>query len=116
MAKKLIENTIYLADGTELHDSNAGYSKPDLWCSIRGKTMMECMQMFSDRKKISEITVYNYSTGYRYIGFTNLLVVQKSQIDDDMVDVRLTWPEGGAHYIQEIKPEEEEDDGSVLPK
>lgn len=98
--------TIILGDGTILEDSYCGYSEnKNLWCFVYGKTMMECTEIFSDPYKTSHITSYFYDNGMICKGFTELILVQKSNLG---VDVRLTWPEGGEHSVEEL--EEPEDD------
>ena len=102
MPRTPIEKTIILGDGTVLESSFCGFSDRSLWCWITGKTMMECMKIFSDPIKTETITSYYFVKGYIYRGFTELLLVQKSE---NTVDVRLTWPEGGEHSIEEIEDE-----------
>lgn len=107
----MIEQSITLADGTVLQDSYCGYSSPDLWCFVKGLTMPECMQIFINSEKTAVIESRYYVKGYRYTGFTDLLLVQKSE---DGVNIRLTWPEGGPHSVEEFdletKTEETEED------
>ena len=105
MPRNPIEKSIILGDGTVLENSFCGYSGRDLWCWVSGKTMMECMKIFSDPMKTDVITSYYFVKGYIYRGFTELLLIQKS---DNSIDVRLTWPEGGEHSVEEI----EDDDAS----
>lgn len=97
-----IEQKIILGDGTVLEGSYCGYYNKDLWCYIYGKTIMECTEMFSDPNKTGVITSYFFVKGYIYKGFTELLLVQKSE---NTVDVRLSWPEGGQHSVEEIEDE-----------
>ena len=102
-----IEKTITLGDGTILEDSYCGYDPGSryLWCYVSGKSMMDCMRLFSDSYKTSTIISYYFVKGYVYKGFTELLLVQKS---NDTVDVRLTWPEGVEHSVEELEEPEDE--------
>ncbi len=93
------ENTIKLNDGTILDESHCSHYDSSLWCYVSGKTMAECMQIFSNPEKTAEIESYFYAKTYRYIGFTELLLIQKSE---DGVNVRLTWPEDGHHSVEVI--------------
>ena len=104
MPKPSVDKTITLGDGTVLENSYCGYSERSLWCWISGKSLIECARLFSDPYKTSVITSYYFGNGVIYRGFTELLLVQNSE---NTVDVRLTWPEGGEHSVEEI-----EDDAS----
>lgn len=96
--------TIILGDGTVLENSYCGYSENNkLWCFVSGKTMKECTDIFSDPYKTSCMTSYYYDNGVIYKGFTELLLVQKSNLG---ADVRLTWPEGGEHSVEELEEPE----------
>lgn len=102
-----VNKSIMLGDGTVLENSYCGYSEgsPYLWCYISGKTMAECIDMFSDPYKIGSITSHYFVKTYLYKGFTELLLIQKSSLG---VDVRLTWPEGGKHSVEELEEPEDE--------
>jgi hypothetical protein len=112
MPGKLDENRIILADGSIVMASYCGYSDRDLWCMTTGLSMMECMQIFSNPQKTQVIESYYFGLGYRYTGFTELLLVQKSE---QGVDIRLTWPEGAPHSIEKIEPVKEEPEQSEEP-
>lgn len=105
MKDPIIKTTI-LGDGTVLENTYCGYSEPSLWCWVSGKTLLECAQMFSDPYKTSVITSYYYEQGYIYRGFTEVLLIQRSE---KTIDVRLTWPEGGEHSVEEIDEDEQEE-------
>ena len=103
-----IEKSITLGDGTILENSYCGYDPNNnryLWCYVSDKSMMECMRLFSDPYKTAAITSYYFVKGYIYRGFTELLLVQKS---NDTVDIRLTWPEGAEHSVEELEEPENE--------
>lgn len=105
MAITINKQTI-LGDGTVLENTYCGYAERSLWCWVSGKTLSECAQLFSDPYRTSVITSYYFNNGYIYRGFTDLLLIQKSE---NTVDVRLTWPEGGEHSVEEIEEDEQEE-------
>lgn len=92
---------LILGDGTILENSHCGYSDRYLWCFISGKTMLECVQIFSDSEKIAEMKSHYLFNGYLYKGFTDLLLVEKNT--DGSINVRLTWPEGGEHSVEKLE-------------
>lgn len=102
-----ITKTIMFGDGTVLENSYCAYDPGSryLWCYISGKTMAECLDLFSDPYKTESITSYYFVKSYLFKGFTDLLLIQKTALG---IDVRLTWPEGGEHSVEEL--EEPEDD------
>lgn len=100
------EKCIIFGDGTVLENSHCGYADRYLWCFINGKSMLECAEMCSDLNKTSAICGYLLGRGYRYTGFTDLLLVQKSS--DGSISVRLTWPEGAPHSVEELEEPEDE--------
>lgn len=102
-----VTKSITLGDGTVLENSYCGYSdgSRNLWCYINGKTMAECVDLFSDPYKTESITSTYFVKTYLYKGFTELILVQKSSLG---VDVRLTWPEGGEHSVEELEEPEDE--------
>lgn len=104
MPKEQIQKSITLGDGTLLENSYCGFTDRHLWCFVTGKTVAECARIFSDPLKTSEITSYYYIKGYIYKGFTELLTIEKNSTT---VDVRLTWPEGQPHSVEEIEDIEE---------
>ena len=104
MANEYLE-AIILGDGTVLENSHCGYADRDLWCFVKGKEMAECFQIFSDTEKTSVIQCHILSKKYQYTGFTELLLVKKS---DSTVDIRLTWPEGAPHSVEELEEPEDE--------
>ena len=107
----LTPNSLVLADGTVLENSSCGFAERDLWCWIHDVTMAECFAIFNDPEKTKEIAaVYNTQTVI-YKGFTELLAVKRSSdvLGVETVDVRLTWPEGGEHSIEEVTSSGEED-------
>ena len=94
-------NSLCFADGTVLENSSCGGSDHFLWCWISGKSMAECVSLFSDSEKTREIVAAYVTERIIYRGYTDLLVVEKA--NDPMtgtdIRVRLTWPEGGEHSI-----------------
>ena len=102
-----MEKSIVLSDGTILDNSVCTPINNSLWCWISGKSIPDCTKLFSDILRTDTITAYYYTGGKIYHGYTKLLLVEQLK---DVVDVRLTWPEGGAHSIEEI--EESDEDGS----
>ena len=103
-------NTLVMADGTTFEDSSCGFGDRYLWCWLKRRAMAECFAIFTDPEKTSEIAmVYNTKTVV-YKGFTELLLIKRGVdvFGDETVDVRLTWPEGGEHSIEEFTPEPEE--------
>lgn len=76
-----------LKDGTELPGGECGYAEHILWCFVKGLTMPEVFAVFSDPAKTGEITFYYGTTEDKYVGFTELNVVRKSEYT---IDVQLT--------------------------
>lgn len=99
---------VILADGTELKNTYCSMTDngTSLWCWVNGKSFSECFKLFEDPYKTSEITSYYYGKKYIYHGFTEILLIQKSY--NDNIDVRLTWPEGGEHSVEELEEPEDE--------
>lgn len=97
-------NCVILADGTKLSNTGCGYSERNLWCWIRdGKGIQECFMLFTDPEKTKNILFrYPGKKSIRYKGFTEFLLIRKVE---DGVDVRLTWPDGGTHSIEESEDE-----------
>ena len=95
-----------LADGTEF-DGSCGFSGRSLWCWILNKSMADCFSIFTNQEKTKEITILYTVTGYRYKGFTSLELIKTGTdaLGNPTVDVKLTWPEGGEHSIEEFKIE-----------
>ena len=96
-----LRNCLVLADGTVLADSSCGYSGKDLWCWVSGKTMAECFRLFSDPVNLQTIECYYITEKYIYKGFTNMILIQKSEttMGKPQIDIRLTYPEGGEHSV-----------------
>ena len=99
--------SITLGDGTVLEGSHCSYAERDLWCFIKDKDMGECYQIFSDSEKTAVIQCHYASLDYRYTGFTELLMIRKAE---STVNVRLTWPEGSPHSVEELEEPEDERD------
>lgn len=101
-----IGEDIVLGDGTILDKSHCVISDRNLWCSITGKTMMECVEIFSDLEKTFSIKSHYLYKTYLYKGFTDLLLVQKTY--NGIISVCLTWPEGEPHSVEELEDPEDE--------
>ena len=99
-----VTKEIILGDGTIIENSYCGYYDRDLWCFISGKTIAECAQLFSDHNKVSSIISRYFVKTYKYTGFTKLLMIRTT---DETIDVRLTWPEGGEHSVEELEESED---------
>ena len=67
--------------------------------------MAECFQLFSDPEKTKMITVLFNASGVIYRGYTDLMVIKKglNTLGETTIGIRLSWPEGGEHSIEEIK-------------
>lgn len=103
-------NSLLLAGNTLIENSSCGAGGSDLWCWVKGKTMAECLDLFDDPEKTSEIIAGYTTSRIRYTGYTRMILIKRNP---DTIDVRLTWPEGGEHSITELPveaPEMEEDD------
>lgn len=101
--RDLERGCIVLADGTILSNSHCGYSDRNLWCMIRDndKSLQDLFLKFTDPAKTQEIIDrYSRPHSVRYRGFTEFLLIKKNE---DSVDIRLTWPEGGEHSIEEFE-------------
>lgn len=98
------KNSVMLADGTVLENCSCGFAERSLWCWIKGYSMADCFAMFNDPEKTKAITVMFNTTGSIYRGFTDLLLIKKSSdvFGNQTVDLRMSWPEGGEHSIEEI--------------
>ena len=96
---------LILADGTQMKDSNCGYSDRNLWCWSRGIGMADGFRIFGDASKTREITMQYYSKKIIYKGFTEMMVLRRGtdEAGNETIDACLTWPEGGEHSIEEIE-------------
>lgn len=97
--------SLTLADGTLLENSSCGGADNSLWCWITGKSMEECFTLFNNPNKTNEITVRYNTMGIRYKGYTEMQVIRRGKdvFDNDTVDVRMTYPEGAEHSIEEFE-------------
>ena len=108
------KNSIMLADGTVLENSSCGAAEKSLWCWVSGHSMADCFAMFNDSERTNTITVLFNTSGVIYRGYTEMQLIKRGTdaLGHQTTDVRMTWPEGGEHSIEEIKlskdpPEEE---------
>lgn len=99
--------SIVLSDGTILENGFCTPINNSLWCWIPNKNLLECTKLFSDLFRTDAITAYDYVGARVYHGFTKLLLVEQL---NDVVDVRLTWPEGGEHSVEEFEDETDADE------
>ena len=104
--------TVTLADGTVLEGS-CGLAGTSLWCWVSNKSMADCFALFTDPEKTNEITILYTVTGYRYRGFTEMELIKTGTdaLGKPTVDVKLTWPEGGEHSVEEFPIEKESQEG-----
>ena len=103
------EGSLRLADGTILTNSSCGFANKLVWCWIKGRSMADCFSLFSDVLKTREITCMYSSSGMKYSGFTDMLIIRKGldPMGRETVDIQLGVPEGGTYSIEEITNEEE---------
>ena len=101
-----IRKDIIFGDGMVLENSYCVFSDRDLCCFVEGKTILECVQIFSDIEKTAVIKSHYLSRARLYKGFTDLLLVQKTY--NGMISVCLTWPEGEPHSVEELEDPEDE--------
>ena len=106
--------TLTLADGTEL-DGSCGLAGRSLWCWVNNKTMADCFVLFTDPEKTKEITILYTVTGYRYKGFTILELIKTGTdaLGNETIDVKLTWPEGGEHSVEEFEIDRKKQEGGM---
>ena len=96
-------NSLLLADGTLLENSSCGASSRDLWCWVSGRTMAECLTIFSDSEKTGVITAGYKTSHVIYTGYTELLGISRNNDPLELgIRIRLTWPENGEHSIIEV--------------
>lgn len=69
-----MEETIRMADGTEVPGAYAVSGSGRLYVYIQGRTMMEVCALLSDEEKTREITY----RGMVWEGYTELTVLQKT--------------------------------------
>ncbi len=100
-----MKKSIVLSDGTVLDNSFCTPINNSLWCWIADTSIPECAKIFSDPFRTDTITAYGYTGCRIYHGFTKLLLVEQL---NNTVDVRLTWPEGGEHSVEELEDETSE--------
>lgn len=77
---------LILKDGTELEGSECGYAEHHLWCYIKGMSFGDAFAVFSDPTKTEEMVFKYGSREEKYVGFTDLDVIQKREFT---IDVRL---------------------------
>ena len=106
--------TVTLADGTVLEGS-CGLAGRSLWCWVSDKSMADCFAIFTNPEKTSKITILYTVTGYRYRGFTEMELIKTGTdaLGNATVDVKLTWPEGGEHSVEEFQIEKETQEGGT---
>lgn len=77
---------IVMADGTELMDSEIGYSNQHIWCFLKNITLPVAYDLFSNPQKTGTL-IFDYGEMQDvYEGFTQINTIK---ISEDGVDVRL---------------------------
>ena len=72
-----------LKDGTVLDDCSCGYANREIWCFLKGRTIFEAIQIFSDPAKFETI-IFEFGipidyTRLTYSGITELITIDQQE-------------------------------------
>lgn len=105
-------NTVRLADGTELEGS-CGLAGKAVWCWISNLPMADCFTIFTDSEKTKEFSTFYINKGIRYKGFTEMELIKRGTdaFGNETIDIKLTWPDGGEHSVEEFPIVQQTEEG-----
>ena len=87
--------SLILNNGVVYEDSQCGYADHNLWCWIKGSSLNEVFAAFSDPENTKVIRFLYGDTEETYTGFTEIVLIRKSEFTVDVRLVRKTGDQDG---------------------